>query len=60
MAKDIYTSLGSVNSNTRPRRHLQPEPDMGAKKTSGGSSYGMGNLGGTSNKKTRGRYKGLA
>jgi len=58
MAKDIYSSLGSVNANTRPRKQLQPEEKMGTKKN--GSSYGMSNLGGTSNKKKSGRYKGLA
>jgi len=58
MAKDIYSSLGSVNSNTRPRKQLQPEDKMGTKKN--GGAYGMSNLGGMSNKKKSGRYKGLA
>lgn len=61
MAKDIYSSLGSVNAKTKPRRHLQPEESMGTKKN-GGGTYGMGSMGngGMSNKKKTGRYKGLA
>jgi len=63
MAKDIYSTLGSVNSSTKARRQLQPESDMGKKerKSGGDRSYGMGNMGGgISNKKKSGRYKGLA
>jgi len=69
MAKDIYSSLSSVGAKTRPRRHLQPEPDMGMKKSGGmkqsggyglGSMGSMGSNGGMSNKKKTGRYRGLA
>ena len=59
MAKDIYSTLGSVNSSTKPRRQLQPETDMSRKKSGSDPSYGISNMG-ASNKKKSGRYKGLA
>ncbi len=60
MANGIYGALGSVNSSTKARRQLQPEPDMGkGKKKSVDPSYGISNMG-ASNKKKTGRYKGLA
>lgn len=63
MANGIYGALGSVKSNIKARRQLQPDPDMGKnvgkRKSGADSSYGISNMG-ASNKKKTGRYKGLA